>query len=99
MVGSDNRLGNVKGDTMTLKNKITAYFQEHLFQDENGLYSNNDFYSVCDKVSDGIEMGGIQWFFEWRDDAPPLTESRSEFIKNGIEKFVLKLKPEFTGII
>ena len=84
---------------MTLKDKITAYFEENIFSDVKGLYSNNDFHSVWSRMIDGIDIGGIQWFFEWRDDEPPLTESRSAFIKNGIEKFVLKLKPEFPGII
>lgn len=84
---------------MTLKDKIIAYFQEHLFQDENGLYSNNDFYSVWDKISDGIDAGGIQWFFEWRDDAPPLTDLRSKFIKDSIDRFIGGLKPQFAGII
>lgn len=84
---------------MTLKDKITAYFEERLFPDENGLYSNNDFHSVWTRISNGIDMGGIQWFFEWRDDAPTLTESRSEFIKNAIDKFIGELKSEFPRII
>lgn len=85
---------------MTLKQKIEKMFNETLYHDEKELYSSHDFYNLWSRISDGIDTGGVQWYFEWYDEEPELSKTRASFINTAIDNFIKnKVKLNFNGVI
>lgn len=81
----------------TLKQYINDWFEDKVsYDDVHNIYNDRDFWSAWDKLQADIDLGGIQWCFEWHMEEPPLTEERSKFINEAIDNYIKKnIQPKY----
>lgn len=84
---------------MTIKQFIDKFFKDECPFDWNSYtYYASDFWRAWDLLESNIDTGGIQWAFEWYMDEPPLSENRTEFIRDAIDAYIRKnIMPVYTG--
>lgn len=73
----------------TLKQFINDWFEDQVsYDDVREIYDDRDFWSAWDKLQADIDLGGIQWCFEWYMEEPELTPEREQLIKGAIDHYI-----------
>lgn len=83
---------------MTIKESINKHFEKSVkFDFYTETYDETDFWLAWGVICKGMSCG-IQWFFDWHQDQPPLSDKREEFIKKAVDNYIRKnLKKVYTN--
>ena len=82
-----------------IKDFINKWFEDRVaYDEEQEVYNNKDFWTAWDELEKDIDLGGIQWCFEWYMESPSLTETREKYIKSAIYNYIkFKIKPMYVN--
>ena len=80
-----------------LKEFINKWFDDKVrYAEDLGVYYDQDFWNAWDELEKDIDLGGIQWCFEWYMESPSLTDAREKYIKSAVDNYIrTKVKPMY----